>query len=372
MLIGVPREIKNNEFRVGLTPASVRELIAHGHQVLVESNAGAGIGYGDAAYSAIGAEILDAAEEVYARSDMIVKVKEPQPVECGMLREGQVLFTYLHLAPDPKQTELLLKSGVTAVAYETVTGRTGGLPLLTPMSEVAGRMSIQAGAMCLEKSHGGAGVLLGGVPGVAPANVVVIGGGVVGTNAIRMAMGLEARVTVLDRSIERLTELDLQFGGRLNTIYSNRETLDEYVLAADLVIGAVLVPGAAAPKLVTREMVQQMKAGSVLVDVAIDQGGCFATSRPTTHAEPSYIIDEVVHYCVANMPGAVAHTSTFALNNATLPYVLALADKGYRQALQDDNNLRNGLNIHRGRVTCEAVARELGYDYQPAESALAG
>jgi alanine dehydrogenase len=372
MLIGVPREIKNNEFRVGLTPASVRELIAHGHQVLVESNAGAGIGYGDAAYSAIGAEILDTAEEVYARSDMIVKVKEPQPVECGMLREGQVLFTYLHLAPDPKQTELLLKSGVTAVAYETVTGRTGGLPLLTPMSEVAGRMSIQAGAMCLEKSHGGAGVLLGGVPGVAPANVVVIGGGVVGTNAIRMAMGLEARVTVLDRSIERLTELDLQFGGRLNTIYSNRETLDEYVLAADLVIGAVLVPGAAAPKLVTREMVQQMKAGSVLVDVAIDQGGCFATSRPTTHAEPSYIIDEVVHYCVANMPGAVAHTSTFALNNATLPYVLALADKGYRQALQDDNNLRNGLNIHRGRVTCEAVARELGYDYQPAESALAG
>ncbi len=372
MLIGVPREIKNNEFRVGLTPASVRELIAHGHQVLVESNAGAGIGYGDAAYSAIGAEILDTAEEVYARSDMIVKVKEPQPVECGMLREGQVLFTYLHLAPDPKQTELLLKSGVTAVAYETVTGRTGGLPLLTPMSEVAGRMSIQAGAMCLEKSHGGAGVLLGGVPGVAPANVVVIGGGVVGTNAIRMAMGLEARVTVLDRSIERLTELDLQFGGRLNTIYSNRETLDEYVLAADLVIGAVLVPGAAAPKLVTREMVQQMKAGSVLVDVAIDQGGCFATSRPTTHAEPSYIIDGVVHYCVANMPGAVAHTSTFALNNATLPYVLALADKGYRQALQDDNNLCNGLNIHRGRVTCEAVARELGYDYQPAESALAG
>jgi alanine dehydrogenase len=371
MLIGVPREIKNNEFRVGLTPASVRELIAHGHQVLVESNAGAGIGYGDAAYSAIGAEILDAAEEVYARSDMIVKVKEPQPVECGMLREGQVLFTYLHLAPDPKQTELLLKSGVTAVAYETVTGRTGGLPLLTPMSEVAGRMSIQAGAMCLEKSHGGAGVLLGGVPGVAPANVVVIGGGVVGTNAIRMAMGLEARVTVLDRSIERLTELDLQFGGRLNTIYSNRETLDEYVLAADLVIGAVLVPGAAAPKLVTREMVQQMKAGSVLVDVAIDQGGCFATSRPTTHAEPSYIIDEVVHYCVANMPGAVAHTSTFALNNATLPYVLALADKGYRQALQDDNNLRNGLNIHRGRVTCEAVARELGYDYQPADGAIA-
>jgi alanine dehydrogenase len=372
MLIGVPREIKNNEFRVGLTPASVRELIAHGHQVLVESNAGAGIGYGDTAYSAVGAEILDTAEEVYVRSDMIVKVKEPQPVECGMLREGQVLFTYLHLAPDPKQTELLLKSGVTAVAYETVTGRTGGLPLLTPMSEVAGRMSIQAGAMCLEKSHGGAGVLLGGVPGVAPANVVVIGGGVVGTNAIRMAMGLEARVTVLDRSIERLTELDLQFGGRLNTIYSNRETLDEYVLAADLVIGAVLVPGAAAPKLVTREMVQQMKAGSVLVDVAIDQGGCFATSRPTTHAEPSYIIDEVVHYCVANMPGAVAHTSTFALNNATLPYVLALADKGYRQALQDDNNLRNGLNIHRGRVTCEAVARELGYDYQPAESALAG
>ena len=287
-----------------------------------------------------------------------------------MLREGQLLFTYLHLAPDPQQTELLLASGVTAIAYETVTGGHGRLPLLTPMSEVAGRMSIQAGAMCLEKSHGGAGRLLGGVPGVAPASVVVLGGGVVGSNAIRMAMGLEANVTVLDRSLNRLSDLDQLYGGMLNTIYSTRETLDEYVLNADLVIGAVLIPGAAAPKLVTRAMLKQMNPGSVLVDVSIDQGGCFETSHPTTHAEPTYIVDDIVHYCVANMPGAVAHTSTYALNNATLPYALALANKGYSQALLDDSGLLNGLNVHRGRVTHAAVAEALGYEYQPAREAL--
>ena len=370
MLIGVPKEIKNNEYRVGLTPASVRELVHHGHQVVVETRAGSGIGMDDAAYQAVGAEIVTQAETIFERAEMVVKVKEPQPDECRMLREGQLLFTYLHLAPDPTQTELLVASGVTAIAYETVTDRRGGLPLLVPMSEVAGRMSIQAGAMCLEKSHGGSGLLLGGVPGVAPANVVVIGGGVVGSTAVRMAMGLEAHVTVLDRSIERLSELDLQFGGRLNTIYPTKETLEEYVFSADLVIGAVLVPGAAAPKLVTREMLGRMKAGSVLVDVAIDQGGCFETSHPTTHAEPTYIVDDIVHYCVANMPGAVARTSTFALNNATLPFVLALADKGFPRALQEDSYLLTGLNVHKGQVTYEAVARDLGYDYLPAVEAL--
>ncbi len=370
MLIGVPKEIKNNEYRAGLTSASVRELVSHGHKVLVETQAGSGIGLTDDLYRAAGAEIVGIAEEIFERSEMIVKVKEPQPQECRMLKAGQLLFTYLHLAPDPQQTELLLASGVTAIAYETVTDAHGGLPLLTPMSEVAGRMSIQAGAQCLEKSHGGAGLLLGGVPGVAPADVVVIGGGVVGTNAVRMAMGLEARVTVLDRSLERLMELDFQFGGRLNTIYSTRDTLEEYVLGADLVVGAVLVPGAAAPKLVSRKMVEQMKMGSVLVDVSIDQGGCFETSRPTTHAEPTYVIDDVVHYCVANMPGAVARTSTFALNNATLPFTIQLAEKGCKQALRENRDLRNGLNIHEGKVTYEAVAADLGYDYHPAEQAL--
>ena len=370
MLIGIPKEIKNNEYRVGLIPASVRELVANRHQVLVETQAGMGVGMGDDAYMAAGAEIVGSAGEIFQRAEMIVKVKEPQPDECRMLREGQLLFTYLHLAPDPEQTKLLVASGVTAIAYETVTDDRGGLPLLTPMSEVAGRMSIQAGAQCLEKSHGGAGRLLGGVPGVAPADVVVIGGGVVGTNAIRMAMGLEARVTVLDRSLKRLSELDLQFGGRLNTVYSTTETLEEYVLGADLVVGAVLVPGAATPKLVTREMLGRMKAGSVLLDVAIDQGGCFETSHPTTHANPTFIVDDIVHYCVANMPGAVAHTSTYALNNATLPYTLALANKGLRQALTDDSGLMNGLNVHRGHVTCEAVAKALNYDYQPADAAI--
>jgi alanine dehydrogenase len=370
MLIGVPKEIKNHEYRVGMTPASASELIHHGHQVMVQTQAGMGIGMEDAAYQAVGAEIVATAEEIFERAEMIIKVKEPQPNECRMLREGQLLFTYLHLAPDPTQTELLVASGVTAIAYETVTDKRGGLPLLVPMSEVAGRMSIQAGAMCLEKSHGGAGLLLGGVPGVAPANVVVIGGGVVGTNAIRMAMGLEAHVTVLDRSIERLADLDLQFGGRLNTIYSTKEALEAYVLSADLVVGAVLVPGAAAPKLVTREMLGRMKPGSVLVDVAIDQGGCFETSHATTHADPTYIVDNIVHYCVANMPGAVARTSTFALNNATLPFALALANKGYPKALADDPGLLAGLNVHKGRVTYEAVAHDLGYDYLSATEAL--
>ena len=370
MLIGVPKEIKNNEFRVGLTPASVHELVFHGHQVLVQAGAGLGIGCSDDDYRAAGAVVAGDASEVFDKAGMIVKVKEPQPGECRMLSEGQVLFTYLHLAPDPEQTELLVKSGVTAIAYETVTDQHGGLPLLAPMSEVAGRMSIQAGAQCLEKSHGGAGLLLGGVPGVAAANVVVIGGGVVGTNAIRMAMGLEARVTVLDRSLDRLQQLDMQFGGRLNTLYSTRANLEQCVLDADLVVGAVLVPGAAAPKLVSREMVAAMRDGSVLVDVAIDQGGCFATSRATTHAEPTYLVDGVVHYCVANMPGAVARTSTFALNNATLPFAMALADKGWRRALQEDRHLREGLNVHRGRVTYRAVAEVLDYQHQPVDEAL--
>lgn len=370
MLLGVPKEIKNNEFRVGLTPASVREMVSHGHQVIVQTGAGAGTGMSDADYAKAGAELVSGAEEIFERAQMVVKVKEPQPNECRMLREGQLLFTYLHLAPDPLQTKLLVASGATAIAYETVTAANGSLPLLTPMSEVAGRMSIQAGAQCLEKSHGGAGLLIGGVPGVAPANVVVIGGGVVGSNALKMAVGMEANVTVLDRSLKRLAELDFHYGGRLTTLYSNAENLEQSVLNADLVVGAVLIPGAAAPKLVTREMVGQMRAGSVLVDVAIDQGGCFETSKATTHADPTYLVDGVVHYCVANMPGAVARTSTFALNNATLPFALALADKGYPQALTDDPYLRQGLNIHKGRVTYQAVAQNLGYDYMPAEEAL--
>jgi len=371
MLVGVPKEIKVMENRVGLTPTSVRELVAHGHEVIVETGAGVGIGMFDSDYQSAGASIVGAAEEVFQRAEMVVKVKEPQPKECAMLREGQVLFTYLHLAPDPSQTEGLVKSGCIAIAYETVTGPGNTLPLLQPMSEVAGRMSVQAGAHCLEKAQGGRGVLLGGVPGVEAATVAVVGGGVVGTNAIRMAMGMEAKVTVLDRSIQRLRELDFQFGCRLNTLYASVEAVEKLVLEADLVIGAVLVPGAAAPKLVSRELVGRMKPGSVLVDVAIDQGGCFATSRPTTHTEPTYVVDEVVHYCVANMPGAVARTSTLALNNATLPFTVALADKGFKKALLDDQHLLNGLNVYQGRVTYEAVARDLGYDYLPAREALA-
>jgi alanine dehydrogenase len=370
MLIGVPKEIKNHEYRVGMTPSAVRELIHHGHKVVVETNAGMGIGMDDGTYEAVGATVLGTAAEIFEKADMIVKVKEPQPGECKMLREGQILFTYLHLAPDPEQTKLLVESGCIAIAYETVTDRKGGLPLLAPMSEVAGRMSIQAGANCLEKAHGGAGVLMGGVPGVAPAEVVVIGGGVVGTNAVMMAMGMGAHVTVLDRSIDRMRELDTEFGSHLNTIYSTVDAIENYVLAADLVVGAVLVPGAAAPKLVTAEMIKNMRAGSVIVDVAIDQGGCFETSHATTHADPTYIVDEVVHYCVANMPGGVARTSTFALNNATLPFTTALANKGYAQALLDDPHFLEGLNVHTGNVTYKAVADDLGYAYQPAKEAL--
>ena len=370
MLVGVPKEIKTLEFRVGLTTASVTELVHHGHQVIVESRAGEGVGLSDAMYQAAGAEIVATAAEVFERAELVVKVKEPQAEECRMLRPGQVLFTYLHLAPDPDQTRMLIESGCVAIAYETVTDEDHGLPLLSPMSEVAGRMSIQAGAHALEKHKGGSGMLLGGVPGVEAARVVVLGGGVVGTNAVRMAMGMEAHVTVLDRSLKRLKELDFQFGCMLNTIYSTRESVWHHVTNADLVIGAVLVPGAAAPKLVTRDMLKEMRPGSVVVDVAIDQGGCFETSRPTTHADPTYTVEGVVHYCVANMPGGVARTSAFALNNATLPFTLALADKGYRQALLDDQHLRNGLNVHEGRVTYEAVALAHGLDYLPAEEAL--
>ena len=371
MLIGVPKEIKVHEYRVGLTPSSVYELIHHGHEAIVETNAGHAIGLDDDDYRAAGATIVENAEAVFARADMVVKVKEPQAAECKMLREGQVLFTYLHLAPDPEQTKGLIASGCIAIAYETVTDNFGGLPLLAPMSEVAGRMSIQAGAHCLEMEQGGRGMLLGGVPGVAAANVVIIGGGVVGTNAARMAMGLEAKVTVIDRSVRRLQELDTLFGPQLNTIYSTVEAVKSHVRDADLVIGAVLVPGAEAPRLITRPMVSDMRRGSVIVDVAIDQGGCTETSKPTTHADPTYVVDEVVHYCVANMPGAVARTSTFALNNATLPFAVALADKGYNQALRDDPHLLAGLNVHCGRVTYEAVAKDLGLPFHAAESVLA-
>lgn len=370
MLIGVPKEIKNHEYRVGMVPSSVRELVHNGHEVMVETNAGKGIGITDADYQAAGAKIAKSAEEIFSKAELIVKVKEPQPEECKRLSKGQTLFTYLHLAPDPEQTELLLASGCTAIAYETVTDTLGGLPLLSPMSEVAGRMSIQAGAHCLEKAEGGSGVLLGGVPGVAAAKVVVIGGGVVGTNAIRMAMGMEAYVTVLDKSLKRLKELDFQFGSKLNTIYATHDAIEKYVTHADLVVGAVLVPGAAAPKLVTREMIKHMRPGSVVVDVAIDQGGCFETSKPTTHAEPTYIVDDIVHYCVANMPGGVARTSTFALNNATLPFTLALANKGVKVALLADQHLLNGLNIHEGKLTYQAVAIALNKDYVPAMEAL--
>ena len=370
MLIGVPKEIKIHEYRVGMTPWSVRELIHHDHEVIVQSNSGHAIGLGDDDYRSAGAVIVDSAEEIFARADMVVKVKEPQPVECKMLREGQVLFTYLHLAPDPEQTRGLLESGCIAIAYETITDDHGGLPLLAPMSEVAGRMSIQAGAHCLEMEQGGRGMLLGGVPGVPVANVIIIGGSVVGTNAARMAMGLEAKVTVIDRSVRRLQELDTFFGPRLNTIYSTVEAVENFVRSADLVIGAVLIPGAEAPCIITRSMVADMHRGAVIVDVAIDQGGCTETSKVTTHDDPTYVVDGVVHYCVANMPGAVARTSTFALNNATLPVAVALADKGYSQAMRDDAHLMNGLNVHRGQVTYEAVARVLDLPYRAAGSAI--
>lgn len=364
MRIGVPKEIKVHEYRVGLTPASVREAVLHGHEVYIEKGAGTAIGLMDEDYRAVGAQIAVDAEQVFAVSDMIVKVKEPQPSEWVRLRDDQILFTYLHLAPDPAQAQGLVDSGCTAIAYETVTDAHGGLPLLAPMSEVAGRMSIQAGAHSLEMESGGRGMLLGGVPGVAAARVVIIGGGVVGTNAARMAMGMEASVTVLDRSLRRLNELDMQFGPMLNTIYSTTDAIEQYVMGADLVVGAVLVPGAAAPKLVTHEMVRKMKPGSVLVDVAIDQGGCFETSKPTTHANPTYIVDDVVHYCVANMPGAVARTSTFALNNATLPFVLALANKGWKDAMRADAHLAEGLNVHAGHIANRTVAEALGWDWR--------
>ncbi len=371
MRIGVPKEIKNHEYRVGMTPNSVREARHHGHQVFVETDAAARQGITDEDYRKAGAEILPTAAEVFAKAEMIVKVKEPQPAECAMLREGQTLFTYLHLAPDPEQAKALMRSGCTAIAYETVTNAQGGLPLLAPMSEVAGRMAIQAGAHCLEIAQGGRGLLLGGVAGVAPAKVVVLGGGISGINAAHMAIGLEADVTILDINVSRLYAIKQQFGAAITTLYSTRAAVEEQVLAADLVIGAVLVPGAAAPKLITEQLVKDMKRGSVIVDISIDQGGCAETSHPTTHAAPTYIKHEVVHYCVANMPGAVARTSTFALNNATLPFILALADKGPKRAMLEDAHLLAGLNVHQGAITHPAVAEALGLPLKDARGALA-
>jgi len=370
MLIGVPKEIKNNEFRVGMSPAGVRELVANGHQVLIENNGGAGVGFDNEQYSAVGARIENSAGEIFANAEMIVKVKEPQPDECKMLHSGQILFTYLHLAPDPLQTELLIASGATCVAYETVTDERGGLPLLAPMSEVAGRMSVQAGAHHLEKAQGGLGSLLGGVPGVLPAKVLIIGGGVVGTQAATMAIGMGADVTIVDRSLPRLRQLDSEFKGRLKCLYSTSEAIENQAVESDLVIGAVLVPGAAAPKLLTREILKKMKPGAVVVDVAIDQGGCFETSRPTTHQEPTYIEEGIIHYCVANMPGGVARTSTIALTNATLPFVVLLANQGAANAMWGDKHLLNGLNIHAGQVTHKAVAEALGYDHADPREAL--
>jgi alanine dehydrogenase len=371
MLIGVPKEIKTHEYRVGLTPSSVRELAVHGHQVIVETGAGAGISATDAHYERAGAEIVASAQEVFARAEQIVKVKEPQPGEWGLLRPGQVLFTYLHLAPDRAQTQALIASGAVCIAYETVTAPGGGLPLLAPMSEVAGRMSVQAGARSLERENGGSGILLGGVPGVPPAHIVIIGAGVVGSNAAQIAIGTGAQVVVIDRNIEALRRLDRLLGARVITVYSNRDNIEREVLRADLVIGAVLIPGAAAPRLVTRDMVSGMKPGSVIVDVSIDQGGSIETSRPTTHADPTYLVDGIVHYCVTNMPGAVPRTSTYALNNATLPHVLALADQGYREAMRRDPHLRAGLNVHKGKITCREVADALGLPAFDAVQALA-
>jgi alanine dehydrogenase len=370
MRIGVPKEIKNHEYRVGMTPAAVRELTSRGHEVFVETQAGEAIGLHDEMYTRVGAKILPSADEVFAHADMVVKVKEPQPVEIKRLRKGQTLFTYLHLAPDPEQTAGLLASGCIGIAYETVTDNRGGLPLLAPMSEVAGRMSIQAGAHSLEIAQGGRGMLLGGVPGVPAAKVTVLGGGVVGTNAARMAMGLEADVTVLDVSLKRLNELDMQYGAMLNPIFSTIDAIEEYVISADLVIGGVLLPGAAAPKLITEKMVKQMKKGSVIVDVAIDQGGCAETSHATTHADPTYKVHDVVHYAVANMPGAVARTSTFALNNATLPFTIALAAMGAEAAMKKDPHLRAGLNVYKGALTYKAVGEAQKLPSKTAEEVL--
>ena len=359
MKIGVPKEMKVHEYRVGIVPANVRELVAAGHEVLIETSAGAGVGIADADYEAAGAKIAPGAQAVFSAAQLIVKVKEPQPTECQMLRPGQLLFTYLHLAADRAQAEALIKSGATAIAYETVTADDGSLPLLTPMSEVAGRMSIQVGASCLEKEHGGSGILLGGVPGVAPARVVILGGGVAGTNAAEMAVGLKADVTIVDLSVARLRQLAAQFGNSIRTAYSTEESVESLVTSADLVVGSVLIPGAAAPKLVTREMVRNMRPGSALVDISIDQGGCFETSRPTTHADPTYVVDDVVHYCVTNMPGAVPRTSTFALNNVTLPFIKVLANKGYDLAIRENPHLANGVNVHQGKIMHEAVAHDL-------------
>lgn len=370
MKIGVPKEIKNHEYRVGLTPASVRELTSRGHSVLVENNAGVAIGLTNEQYIAAGAEIFSDAPKIFANSEMIVKVKEPQPQECAMLRPDQILYTYLHLAPDPEQTEALIKSGAICIAYETITGSGGGLPLLAPMSEVAGRMAIQAGAAHLEKSKGGMGMLLGGVPGVPASHVVIIGAGMVGTNALQMAIGMGARTTVIDKNVDRLRQLDLIFGNRINTVFSSAQSIEEAVLDADLVIGGVLLPGAAAPKLVTASMISRMKPGAVVVDVAIDQGGCFETSHATTHDDPTFIVDGVIHYCVANMPGAVARTSTFALNNATIGHAISLADKGWKKALKDSMHLKNGLNVAEGKVTYEAVAMDLDYEFVNADALL--
>lgn len=368
MLIGVPKEVKNHEYRVGLTPTSTLELTRLGHDVIIETNGGAGAGFEDRQYIAAGARIVPTARDVFSQADMIVKVKEPQPPECKLLGKGQIIFAYLHLAPDPVQAEGLINSGCTAIAYETVTDAAGGLPLLAPMSEVAGRLAVQAGAHFLEKAQGGSGVLLGGVPGVAPGKVAILGGGVAGANAARMAVGLGAQVAILDRNVRRLKELDQEFGGRIQTLYSTLDAVEQCVIHADLVIGAALVAGAAAPRLVTHEMIRKMRPGSVLVDLAIDQGGCFETSQPTTHDDPVYLVDNIIHYCVTNMPGGVARTSTVALNNVTLPFVLSLAHKGYRKALGDDIHLRNGLNVFEGKITHDAVARSLGKEFiDPAD-----
>jgi len=370
MLIGVPKEIKVHEYRVGMTPSSVREAIDRGHRVIVETQAGSGIGATDDDYRRAGAEVVGDAADVFSRAEMIVKVKEPQAVERRRLREGQVLFAYLHLAPDPEQAKDLLASGAICIAYETVTSRNGGLPLLAPMSEVAGRLAVQAGARSLEKSAGGMGTLLGGVPGVSPGRVLIVGAGVVGTNAAQMAVGTGAQVVVVDKSIDALRRIDAMFNGRALTLFSNRDNIEREVLRADLVVSGVLIPGAAAPKLITREMLPRMKPGSVIVDVAIDQGGSVETSRPTTHAEPTYVVDGVVHYMVANMPGAVPRTSTYALNNATLPFALALADRGWRAALRDDPHLRAGLNVAGGRVTYGEVAKALNLEFAPPETVI--
>src|SRR6516162_6028558 len=370
MLVGVPKEIKDSEYRVGLVPSTVRELTRNGHHVLVEKSAGLGAGLNDADYRAVGAEIVPDADQVYARSELIVKVKEPLAPERKKLRSGQVLFTYLHLAADPQQTADLMASGVIAIAYETVTSSQGTLPLLTPMSEVAGRMAPHVGARCLEKENGGRGVLLGGVPGVPPADVVILGGGVAGSHASLISAGMGATVTVIDRNPDVLRRIANQLGARVRTVFSTSDAIETLCRRADLVIASVLIPGATAPKLISAETVRAMKPGSVIVDIAIDQGGCAATSRPTTHSAPTYTVDEVVHYCVTNMPGAVARTSTFALNNVTLPFVLALADKGVRRALGEDVHLRNGLNIYEGKVTHRAVAHTLKLPFTPPEAAL--